>query len=266
MENPILLISSDPKFRLQIQRALAEEDRVIRWHAGSFSPRDKVASNQWVVLDCRDKAGDAVVAELASIRDYVGPNSRCVVVTSGPLRAYVELIASIGSRATEVTLADSDSVADVLRALFNDSTETIAAAIALSSLLKYLPTAAHDIARCVLAGGLQASSVKEVASAMQRDRSELGRGLRTACGWTATELVDLAKASYAAALLCQPSVHMQAVVTATRFGERRWLDALLRRVFGATARVLRAEYDDSEPGAWLDELLSARRSHRAGKY
>ena len=258
MMKSMLLVSADQELRARIQRAFAGEERLILWRTGSTLPQKTDASGPWIVVDCRTKDGNAVIAEFASIRDYLGEHVRCAAIVSGLTRVNIEVIASIGSRPMELILADSDSVADMLRALLNDSTETTAAAIALALLLKHLPDRTHEIVRCVLGSGLQASSVKEVAAAKHQDRSELGRGLRETCGWTATELVDLAKASYVAVLLHEQSLPLSAVVKAARFRERRWLDALLERVFHLTAAGLRARRDDGDPGVFLDQLLAGR--------
>jgi hypothetical protein len=252
----ILLVSSDEEFRGRVQRALRRDERLVRWRLADALPPTTPNSNQWVVVDCRAYDSDAVAAELTRIRARAGEGMRCAVVVAGLAHSDIEVIATIGNRATELILADSDSAADLITAVLNDSTQTTAAAIALSVLLRHLPKAAHEIIRCVLASGLQASSVKEVAATLHHDRSKLGRGLRDSTGWTAKELVDLAKASYVAVLLRGSCLPFPAVVEVARFDERRWLDALLKRVFGITASALRAAPGDPDPSVWLDRRLS----------
>jgi len=254
--NSILLVSSDEEFRGRLQRALRDDERLVRWRLGDALPLATPTSNQWVVVDCRAIDSATLAAQLTRIRAHGGEGVRYAAIVSGLAHSGIEVIATIGDRATELIIADSDSAADLIRAVLNDSTQTTAAAIALSVLLKHLPYATHEIVRCVLASGLHASSVKEVAAILHHDRSELGRGLRDLTGWTATELVDLAKASYVALLLRGSSLPFPAVVEAARFDERRWLDALLRRVFGVTASVLRAAPGDPDPSVWLDRRLS----------
>jgi hypothetical protein len=252
----VLLVSSDQELANKLRHVIGSDDRFVHWRSDSGLPYAVSSSEQWVVVDCRAHRPDQIVGTLAALRARVGERARYAALVTDLDSAGIEVVATIGGLATEILLAYTDSVADLLRAMLNDPTQTVAAAIALSALLEYLPEPTHEIVGCVLATGLQASSVKEVAAALRSDRSEIGRGLRESVGWTAKELVDLAKASFAAVLLRASALPVASVAEAARFEETRWLNALLVRTFELTATAIRVDDDTAEPGVWLERRLA----------
>jgi hypothetical protein len=260
--NTILLISTDERLVLRVQRALLGAERLVRCQSGELPSYPDVLADHLIVVDCRALDRKSMSREIRRVREVVGAEARCAAIMTAPSARNidVDIVATIRDHVTDVTLFESDSVGDIIRAVLNDMSQTAAAAIALSALTRRLPTPAHKVPCAVLGSGLRASSVKEVAALLQVDRGTLCRGLRHETGYTAAELIDLSKACYAVAMLRGSPLPLATILRAARYTEARWLNSLLRRVFDLSIDQVRDASDDRGPAMWLTHKLAATHS------
>jgi hypothetical protein len=257
----IVLLTSDDGLAERVRRAVGVDEHLLRIRGLSAVIPSMVAGDRHLaVLDCRalDRAGTENA--LAVLRAELGSSQVPIVAICelGTVTA-LDIIGTLGSQVTELILADRESLCDLLRAILNDPSRTASAALALDLLSSELPQATAPVLEAVLASGLHVTSVKEACKVLARDPASLSREMRFARAPSPTEIVELAKALFAIALLRTSPLSNKAVAQTVGYSSARWLNRLLERVFHLSIHDIRAESAAIPTRVFLGQLLARRR-------
>jgi hypothetical protein len=257
----IILLSRDPSIASRIASVLRHGERLL-WNHGDLlpSPQHEEAIDYLCVLDVRDQAREDGIRQLSKWRARMGHHARCVAIAASD-RLGIQAVGYLGADVTEVIFPDQDHIELVLRAYLNDASRGVAGAVAMSVLSECLPEQCAPILNATIGSGLAASSVKECAAHAGRDRGTLRRALRNrrTAGLLPRDVVDVAKASYAVALLRCSSLTRTAVAHSIHLQRSTTLDRLLLRTFQCDASEARTEHSSVRLEVYLKSLLTQYR-------
>jgi AraC-like DNA-binding protein len=120
-----------------------------------------------------------------------------------------------------------------------------------------LPEAALAIPRRMLGSGFRLNLVRQVAAAAQQHRGTESRRVQRTAGFTGKELAAMSKATFAAVLLSVSARSVEEISMLAGYSRTTYLTDLLRRVFGRSAREIRADVGSRAIDDWLAEELQA---------
>lgn len=260
--NTILVVTFDDELSGRVSRALARDGEITRLMPGDSLPPSRGESAPFVVLDVRDRLRIDALADLSRYRVVGGIRARCVAIAASDRRS-IDVVTTLGDEVVSLVLADAENLESVIRAHVNDQSRSAAAATACDVALELLPTATHETIRVLLGGGFRVSSVKQLAAHYGTDRTSLGKALRKVTDWTSKDIIDAAKASYAAMLLRQTALAPHAIANAVAFGKPESLDCLLKRTFELAACDVREHERNLGARGWLERELAAFISRRS---
>jgi hypothetical protein len=253
----VLLLSDDHVLSARIADALDGGERLVVGDFGalrpiSFAPGDYCL----VVADVRGGQTPAISEAIQRLRVSTHRELRCAFIMNFDALKIPKLIGSIAGLATDVVLADVEPVGILVRAYLNDPVGGLGGAVALTILLEQMPATAWPMLDALLGSGFEASSVKQCASYMRRERSALTRALGPSnSNMSPKFVVDLAKASYAVVHISMSHCSSSVARKAIRFASSRSLRSLLKRVFAITPEQIRESPTDA--AVLLRRLLRA---------
>lgn len=255
------LLSSDAGLERRIASILRDGERMVWRRHSSALTRSFDEHGTLTVCDCRDRARTAVDGEIARVRAAIGPHARLIGIVRGPIASSVELVATIGDRAVDVLIDDTESLGDLVRAHLSDQSRTAAAVVALAALERHLPPPVLAIARAIFAAGIDSGSVKQVAARAGEHRGTAARRLNRKSDFTAQETVQLAKATVAVVLLRRTHFSVNEIRRCLGYSKAQYVDGVIHRVFGLSVAEARRDVPAAEIFQWLGDRLAG--AHKA---
>jgi AraC-like DNA-binding protein len=154
---------------------------------------------------------------------------------------------------------DVKAVGLLIRAYLNNQPNGAAAALAVALVLEFLPPHATEIINASIGSGFAASSVKECAASLRRDRGTLRRHLRDVGDQVLTprRVMDIVKAVYAITLLRGTGATIRSVSSAVGFTSKMSLPHLLDRSVGLSPKQARDQAGDRQVEERLHGLLTS---------
>lgn len=260
----IVVVTSDDGLHMRLTRALRTCGEIARREPGDVLPRSLDGSASLLVLDGRAQERASILADLSCYRLDVSPQARSVAIATRSGATGIEVVKTLGYEAMEAIFPEIESVEDMIRAHVSDPTRSAAAAIALEQLVRTLPEPTHETVRVVLGDAFRVSSVKQLATHHDMDRTSIGRALHRQTDWTLNEVIHAAKASYAVMVLRETALTHAAVAKAVGFDKHGSLDDLLQRVFKMSAHEIQNKDRSQSARAWLELQLIAAIERRGG--
>ena len=251
----ILLLTSDEEFRRCVVRGFRDDDlRVLTPNAKKAATLD-VGIDTVIVLDCRQVESADVY--LAQLRVMATGRCRCIAIAGAGDVAKVRALTFEQCEVVDVIIPATESVADVIRAHVNDPTRSQAAAVTLELLLRLMPAPTHHICKTVVGSGFRVGTVKRLAARERCDPSGAGKKLKADSNWTQLDVIELAKASYAAILIADADVSASAATEAIGYAKESSLHGLLERVFATSVDELADVARRSALHEWLEQQIAA---------
>jgi hypothetical protein len=260
----LLVVTLDDELHRRIAAALAHDGEITRIAPGETLPEAFRANVQFIIHDVRALERADALADVARYRAESGSRARCVAIARATDGASVDIMTTFADEVVTLVLADDEGLGELIRAHLNDPSRSAAAVTACDVALRLLPTATHETLRVVLGGGIRVSSVKQLAAHHHADRTSIGKALRKVTDWTSKDIIDTARASYAAMLLRQTTLTPQAIAIAIAFGKAESLDDLLEKTFELPARRIREHERYIGARTWLERELRAFIERRGG--
>ena len=207
-----------------------------------------------LAIDCR--GADRATAEriVHSLCPVVGSNCCIVAISTRYENRLLDILTTVGPMVTAAILSEGEQVGFMLRMILNDPFGHIATAIAYQVVAEVVPDDVHRILLEVLAGGMHVTSVGQLATALQRSRSAMDRQSTRSHAPAPTDVLALAKASYAVVMARSTAVTLGALAHVVGFSKGASLAALIERTFSRTFEQVRTASPEMSPEVYLRSL------------
>lgn len=251
------ILTDDESLIARVRLGLARSDIVhhIRGGLDALVPRPEAGRADIIALDLCDMDEAHAVVRLIEFCRRVGDDRRVVGIVSTLDRPHVRAITSKSGRDIAVILNDAEQVGMALRAIGNDRSLTVCAAVTLEVLECLQKPVAQSIAGVVLGSACQIHNVLDVTGEIGSSKSRLGELLANEGSRTASGVIHRAQCVYALALARHTSMPILGIAAMTRLGKPERFHEYCEKELGGRVKRLARQWPVLSLDAFLERAL-----------
>jgi hypothetical protein len=182
-------------------------------------PRPSGAQTDLIALDLSAIEAEGAEARLIEFRRRIADDRRIVGIVHNMKSPRVRTVTSIAGRAMAVVVSDDDPVGIILRALCNDRSLTVSAAVAVEALDQVLLPVARSVARIVLGSGCEIHRVSRLLPELGCSTSSINALLADEPSGSAAGVIRLTQCAYALTLARHTSLSTSRIAALAQLGK-----------------------------------------------